>query len=296
MIIRNYLFTFGGALILLTTGHLLVFYKYFQVLIHRTLYYCQALANALNFQLPTTYGKVIAGILVIAALFTLFRLTRSVVNIFAFRKALLKKIDEDSDDVANLCTSLDLQGKVIIFTVAKPLAFCFGIHSPKIYLSTGIIQLMSQSELKVILKHEKYHLEHKDTLALLLASLIESLFPFFPVVSDLIRVYRTDREVAADKAAITNAADKQSLKDILKKLIQYNPDTHPAYLPAMMSLDTLETRIRSINLIDTRHKKIGLVNLGLSFASLIILLGLIVTPVNVIELHAGGQDAVILCS
>jgi beta-lactamase regulating signal transducer with metallopeptidase domain len=37
---------------------------------------------------------------------------------------------------------------------------------------------MSKEELEVILRHEKYHLEHRDGLTLLLATVVESLFPF----------------------------------------------------------------------------------------------------------------------
>lgn len=296
MKIHNYLLAFAGILLFLTFGHMVVIYKYFLVLIHHGLYYCQEMAKSLNLQLPSEYGKTLGGILVIAIVFTLFKLFKSILNIFAFRKSLLSKKHEHPASLMHLSISLGIQEKVLVFTQTKPQAFCFGIRNPKIYISTGLVQLMNQKELEVILRHEKYHLEHRDTLTLLLATIIESLFPFFPVVSDFIRVYRTDREVAADNAAITNGTDKQSLKDVLRKLIQYEPDINPIFLPAMMSVDTLEARIRSMNIIDTRYKKIGLRNLGLSALSLIALLGLMVTPVSAIELHEDGRDVVMLCN
>lgn len=296
MKIHNYLLAFTGMLLFLTFGHIVVIYKYFLVLVHHGLYYCQLMANSLSFQLPGEYGKILAGVLMLAVVFTLFKLLGLILNVFAFRKSLLNKKDEHPDRLMSLFVSLGIKENVFIFTQAKPQAFCFGIRNPKIYISTGLIQLMSPNELEVILRHEKYHLEHRDTLTLLLASMIESLFPFFPVVSDFIRVYRTDREVAADNAATTNATDKQSLKDVLRKLIQYEPDSNPIFLPAMMSVDTLEARIRTMNVIDNPYKKIGLKNLGLSVVSLIALLGLMVTPVNAIELHEEGRDVVILCN
>lgn len=296
MKIHNYLLAFAGTLFFLTFGHLLVIYKYFLVLIHHGLYYCQEMAKSLNFQLPSEYGKILAGILVFAAVFTLFKLVGLIGDVFTFRKTLLHKKNELNDDLVGLFASLGLQKKVLIFTNARPQAFCFGIRNPKVYISTGLIQLMNPNELEVILRHEKYHLEHKDTLTLLLATVIESLFPFFPVVSDFIRVYRTDREVAADKAATATATDKYALKEVLKKLLLYEPDIHPAYLPAMMSMDTLEARIRSINVTDITYKKISLNNLGLSILSLVALLGLMTTPVNAVELHEDGRDVVILCN
>lgn len=296
MKIHNYLMVFAGMLLFLTYGHIVVIYKYFLVLIHHGLYYCQEMVKSLNFQLPSEYGKLLAGILVLTAVVTVFKLIRSIISVYAFRKTLLKKKRVHHDGLLHLFESLGLQEKVLVITQAKPQAFCFGIRDPKIYISTGLIQLMSPNELEIILRHEKYHLEHRDTLTLLMASVIESLFPFFPIVSDFIRVYRTDRELAADNAAITNRADKQSLKDVLRKLIQYEPDINPVFLPAIMSANTLEARIHSISLIDYTYKKIGLRNLALSLLSLVVLLGLMVTPVNAIELHEDGQDVVIICN
>jgi len=296
MKIHNYLLAFVGTLFFLTFGHLLVINKYFQVLIHHGLYYCQEMAKSLIFQLPSEYGKILAGILVFAAVFTLIKLVGLIGGVFTFRKKLIHKMHELNDDLVDLFASLGLQKKVLIFTNARPQAFCFGIRNPKIYISTGLIQLMKPNELEVILRHEKYHLEHKDTRTLLLATVIESLFPFFPVMSDFIRVYRTDREVAADKAAITTSTNKYALKEVLKKLLLYEPDFHPAYLPAMMNIDTLEARIRSMNVNDITYKKIGLKNLCSSILSLVVLLGLMATPVNAVELHEDGQDVVMLCN
>lgn len=254
------------------------------------------MAKSLNFQIPGEYGKILAGILILAVVFTLFKLFGSLLNVFAFRKSLLNKKHEHHDSLMSLFVSIGIQKKVLVFTQSKPQAFCFGFRNPNIYISTGLIQLMSPNELEVILRHEKYHLEHRDTLTLFLATIIESLFPFFPVVSDFIKVYQTDREVAADNAAITTSADKQSLKDVLRKLIQYEPDINSIFLPAMMSVDTLEVRIHSISAIDNTYKRIGLRNLGLSVLSLIALLGLMIFPVNAIELHEDGQDVVIICN
>lgn len=296
MKIPNYLLAFAGILLFLSFGHILVAYKYFLVLVHHGLYYCQEIVRSLNYQLPGEYGKILAGILLLAAVVTVLKLLQSMRSVYAFRKTLLKKKQEHRKDLAPLFKSLALQEKVLIFTQEKPQAFCFGVRNPKIYISTGLLRLVDQKELGVILRHEKYHLEHSDNLTLLLAAVIESLFPFFPVVSDFIRAYRTDREVAADKVAMTNPTDKQSLKDVLKKLIQYEPDTNPVFLPAMMSVDTLEARIRSINLIDTGHKMISIQNLSISALSLAVLLELMVTPVHAIELHEDGQDIVVLCS
>lgn len=289
-----YVIAFGGLLSFLAFGHLLVIYKYFLVLIHHGLYYCQEMAKTINIKLPGDIGKVIAGIVIFAALFTLFRIVKTVLGVYSLRRSLDSKSNTDTK-INELLDRLGLQEEVSVYSEDKPLAFCFGIRDPKIYLSTGLIRLMNEHEIEVILRHEKYHLEHRDTLALFLASIIESLFPFFPVISDIIGSYRTHREIEADKSAINNDYDKKSLRDVLKKLIQHEPTLYPSFVPGIIGIDTLEARILSLNMTGS-IRKLGIMNIVLSFISLIILLGLMVTPVNAIELHEEGRDVVLLCN
>ena len=92
----------------------------------------------------------------------------------------------------------------------KPFAFCFGIRSPKIYVSSALISLFTKDEFETILCHEKHHLESRDALTLLVAHMVESLFPFFPLLSDLIMAYRTEREMLADRAATQGVLTKIS--------------------------------------------------------------------------------------
>ena len=167
---------FASMLIFLAVGHFFVVYKYFQILIHHSIYYCQEMVKALSLGLPGDLGKTIFGLLVLAALFTLVRLLATIFRIYTFRRTLLKTTTQRHGDLYNLFEKLDLRDKVTIINQRKPVAFCFGVRNPKIYISIGIIGLMSKEELEVILRHEKYHLEHRDALTLLLATAVESLF------------------------------------------------------------------------------------------------------------------------
>ncbi len=296
MKINNYLLEFGGLLAFLTVGHAFVVFKYFQVLIHHSIYYCQEMAKALNMQLSGDLGKTIVGVLALAALFSLIKIFVAIFKVYSLRKFLSGKIVRTNNDFQALFYKLKLCGNVHFFDERKPQAFCFGIRKPKIYISTGLVQIMNEKELEVILRHEKYHLENRDSLILMLAAVIESLFPFFPVVSDLIRIYRTDREIKADLEAVRGAADKKSLAEVFKKLLRYEPTTHPAFTAEIFSIDTLEARIQSFLLFKTTYKKVSLRNLLLSIVSLGALIGLMVTPVNAIELHEEGRDVVMLCN
>ncbi|OGG06145.1 hypothetical protein A2872_04205 [Candidatus Gottesmanbacteria bacterium RIFCSPHIGHO2_01_FULL_42_12] len=296
MRINNYLLGFTGILTILTVSHFFVVFKYFQLLIHHSIYYCQEMVKALSLGLPGDLGKVAFGILMLASLFTLIRLLRTIFEIYSFRKTLSETKTRKDVNLTHLLEKLNLREKVKIVKQMRPQAFCFGVFNPRIYISTGLLKLMRVKELEVILRHEKYHLESRDPFTMLLAAFIESLFPFFPILSDFIKIYRTDREVKADQFATYKTAGKKSLSLVLKRLLNYKPIINPAFIPGIISADTLEARIQSLLSLKTSYKTIGRRNLFISLVSVIALVGLMVTPVNAIEIHEEGHDVVMLCN
>ncbi len=293
---NTYILGFGGLLAFLTASHFFVIVKYFQLLIHHTIYYCQAMAKALDLQIPSDISRIYVGVLALGLIYTLVKIIVAVFKIYAFRKTLVKTVSQDSEHIDMVSNTLGLQSKVTLLNQVKPQAFCFGILNPKIYVSTGLVAMMNDKELEVILRHEKYHMDHKDSLAFMLATIVESFFPFFPVISDFIRVYRTDREVQADIMAIGEHDDKHSLAEVLKKLLQYEPSIRPTFIASIISEDALEARIQSLLFQKTNYHKVQARNLIFSFLSLIVLIGLMVSPVNAIELHDKGSDVVMLCN
>lgn len=296
MKINNYLLGFAGILTILTVSHFFIVFKYFRLLIHHGIYYCQEMVKALSLGLPGDLGKAAFGLLVLASLFTLIRMLGTIYKIYSFKKTLSKTKIRQEISLIYLLEKFDLREKVTIVNQKKPQAFCFGFLNPKIYISTGLLKLMSVSELEVILKHEKYHLENRDAFTMLLATLVESLFPFFPILSDFIKIYRTDREVKTDQFATSGSAVKKSLSTVLKKLLKLEPMINPAFIPGIISADTLEARIQSLLSLKTSYKTVGRRNLFISLVSVIALVGLMVTPVNAIEIHEEGHDLVMLCN
>lgn len=287
---------FFSLILLLTVGYVFIAYRYFPLLFHRSIFYCQEIVKTLNLNLSGEMGKVIVGILLFSLLLILFQVCKTIVNFFVFIRVLSKSKLHNDGVIENLVSKLDLQGKVVILDQSKPRAFCFGFKNPKIYISTGLISLMSDNELEVILRHEKSHLEHNDSLAFFLASIVESLFPFFPIISDFIRVYRTEREVSADFAAVQDMKENSSITGALKKLLQYEPLPRLAFVPDMISEDSLEARIRSLNALNPHSYKLQVKNIAVSIFSFMVLVGLMVSPVRAIDLHDASSDAVVFCA
>ncbi len=295
MRINKHLVIFSSLLILLFASNFFVLVKFFPILVHHTFYYCQEMAKAISLKLPGNLGFVVFGILFVSVLYTIFRLVATFLQVYKFRQLLSKSIVKDHK-LYDLFQTLELKGKVVVLGENKPFAYCFGVRKPKIFITTGLIAMIDRKELEIILRHEKYHLEHRDNLVLLLATFVESLFPFFPILTDLIHIYKTDRELLADQAAIQEETDKRSLSSVLKKLLQYEPVTIPALAPAIADVDTLETRIKSLLSIKVNYRKLRKRNLLFSSVFIAVLIALIGTPVNAVELHENGLDAMVVCN
>ncbi|MEK7177443.1 MAG: M56 family metallopeptidase [Patescibacteria group bacterium] len=285
---------FVSLLLILGTLVSMVIYKFIPLLVHHTIYYCQAIAHTLSFQMPENLGMIIFIIIYAVIFYTAIKFISTLLRIYRFRSYLQKNVFNHAN-LTPLLKNLNLINKVITIQNEKPFAFCFGIKSPKIYISTKLISLSTKSELQVILLHEQHHLEHRDAFTLLIAHTLESLFPFFPLLSDLILAYRTERELLADKAAI-NGNDRMHLISVFKKLLRYESATDSAFVPAIIDHHTLDARIRAVTQNRQYRHVFSLKNIFISLFSLSVILFFITVPVTALELHEGGRDVMILCS
>ncbi len=84
----------------------------------------------------------------------------------------------------------------------QSLAFCSGAVKPRIYVTTGLLRLLSVPELEAVLRHEEHHRQGRHPLlrSLLIAG-TEVMF-FLPVLGWLAERILDDAELAADRAAI----------------------------------------------------------------------------------------------
>ena len=99
-------------------------------------------------------------------------------------------------------------------------AFSAGVFRPKIYLSTGLIQLMTVKEIQAILKHEEYHCRQFDPLRNLIINFLSDSMFFFPVFRRLQRSFQVSSEKAADQFAICCGSSPLELSEALIKLFR----------------------------------------------------------------------------
>lgn len=286
------LFTFSSLLLILTVAMLLFFRKYLAHGINNTVYYCQTLLGT-SFQFvpkEVNFMLVVCGLLLLVMI--LVKMTNTLLHIKVVQEKVRPEINLPKR-LQILISNLNLAGKVKLVSSQTPFAFCFGLACPKIYLSSTLVKTMSPLELKAILIHERYHLEKHDSLSFFIGTLSESLFPFFPVITDLVKNFRIKREINADNEAVKILGNRDVITSAIKKLLIFEIPVASQY-PAFAQMDTLEERILAL-MGKKRAQRLNIVSLVLSVTVFLAVLGVTATPISAFEIHHDHTDAVIVC-
>jgi hypothetical protein len=135
------------------------------------------------------------GMLLVAlALFDLFALVRAVGSIWrgvsAHRRIASRMPMLAERDVAGR--------RVVVVAGARPLAFCAGLVRPRVFVSEGALECLSEDELAAVVEHEAHHAARRDPLRLLVARAIGGAYS----LGALARHEQALAELAADDAAV----------------------------------------------------------------------------------------------
>lgn len=247
-------------------------------MIRLTTYYCQAFLKSFSSPIPYQLGLVFAVLLMFIVLVCLARVLWVYWQSYGFtRKTTL------SANVPlyfrKLVNKHGLAGKVYLAKSKNPFAVCAGVGNPKIYISTALVDSLTTGEVEAVLLHEKYHLDNRDSLIMLIASITQSLLPLFPIISDLLANYRIDREIKADREAIKKIGSAKPIISVLTKLLMTEFPSLAA-LPSLANKDTLEPRIKALVSKDLSFRKFNKVRVFVSVLSFLILVVIAISPVQ----------------
>lgn len=103
-------------------------------------------------------------------------------------------------------------------------AFCAGLLRPRVYVSRGALQTLSEPELDAVLIHERHHADRRDPLRLFAMRILGDALFMLPAVKRLGTRYRDAAELAADEAAVRTKGSAVPLASALLKF-----DEAPAY-------------------------------------------------------------------
>lgn len=92
---------------------------------------------------------------------------------------------------------------------SQPQAFCAGYLRPRVYVSAGAVELLTESELGAVLAHEEHHRRVRDPLRLAAGRILGDALVLLPGLRPLCKRYADLAELSADRAAV-DASDGSS--------------------------------------------------------------------------------------
>jgi len=111
---------------------------------------------------------------------------------------------------------------VTVFEDRLPLAFTGGFLKPRIFLSTKLMEILDEKEIRAVVLHESHHQRSKDPLKGLMVSFLSDFLFFLPVSRFLSRAFRLSSELTADAYSVSSQADPLDLVSSLLKVRKLN--------------------------------------------------------------------------
>lgn len=190
-----------------------------------------------------------------------------------------------------LASQPSLKGRVYIVDSDAPLCFCAGLLSPRIYLSRAVVEKLAPEELEALLLHEECHLESRDPLKVLLGRWVVSVLFFVPILRELYLRYLTSKEIAADRKAIENQGNPNSLAGALAKLIIESQGDQSETV-GVRGVDSINQRIDHLTGQNTGSpRRFPLRRLATSLVIVFIMFGALVLPVETSHAVAGSAES-----
>jgi hypothetical protein len=118
--------------------------------------------------------------------------------------------------VRNVSSELGLSIKQVMVCKKKCDAFVYG-YPPFLAVGKDLLDALDDSELRIIIRHELYHVKGRDTLLKPFLAALCIVFLYNPMSWFLYRRVFTDRECCADQASITCSQDTRTFLSLLLK-------------------------------------------------------------------------------
>lgn len=169
------------------------------------------------------------------------RATRRITHLFLPLRAELP------DRVRVRLREHQLAGDDVVFLDVKTVhAFCLGFRRPRIWLTAGLVDLLSDDELAAVLAHEVRHLRQRDPLRLLIGRTLKSAFFFLPLIRSLADAAELQQEIEADHYAVVRLGDDLPLLSALQKMLDHGHTPTLAKPVAYTPFNLTEARLKRL--------------------------------------------------
>ena len=208
---------------------------------------CQSGITNLSQHLPLVWQLAISAILAVVVGRGIWSLGQQTVQTRRFARLFWPLQKRPPARLIKILKANNIPGeKVVYLDISTPRAFCLGFWRPRIWLTAGVVELLSDEELTAVLAHEAYHCRRGDPLRLLITRAIKSAFFFMPLVTDLAHATELQQEAAADQSAIRQVGDDLPLLCALQKLLTHNTQLMPDGEATLTSFNGTEARLRRL--------------------------------------------------
>lgn len=255
--------------------------------------HCRSLTSSVILHLPHLFWPALVATLLVVLAASLIRTIGGLIHLRHLTTNLSAN-SKSSKKFGYIVGKLGLECQAVLVENNQAFAFCAGILSPKIFVSTALCRVCGELELEAILRHERAHLRNQDTLTMFVAHISQSLFPFFPILSDFMASYKAAREIAADNECVRGLKTKRPLVKILTKILTLEAP-QVAFAPAMTNLEGWERRLRTLVGANAGPYQYQTKNVIFTLLAAAFLIGTIFSPVEAVELHGSNQDVTLVC-
>jgi Zn-dependent protease with chaperone function len=97
-----------------------------------------------------------------------------------------------------------------VFNDERPQAFCAGLWHPRVYFSTGALELLDGPALDAVLAHERHHANRHDPLRLACGRVLAAGLFFIPSLGRLVERQHALAEISADETAVRSSGGERS--------------------------------------------------------------------------------------
>jgi Zn-dependent protease with chaperone function len=149
------------------------------------------------------------------------------------------------DELALMATEVGLSGRVVLLDAPERFSFAYGVLTPFVAVSRGLLQGVSDDELRAVLEHERYHVCNLDPLKILLVQALSATFFFLPALESLRARYLAGRELAADRWAV-RACGRRPLAGALLKVVRGPEWSELEGVAAIGGPDLLDVRVAQL--------------------------------------------------
>ena len=154
------------------------------------------------------------------ALYVLWRDWKRTANV---RRAMVSLPGQASGVIDRLQSSSPRKARIDVVEADAAFGLTVGYLRPRIVLSSRLVELLDDSELEAVIRHEFVHASRLDPLRVLLSDFFRAGLPFVPALSYLLEEFRLRKEIEADAVVVESMRTPGPLAAALRKVLCAGP-------------------------------------------------------------------------